>query len=185
MPAEHRPSLAEVERCIAFAHSIGIPAKIGRRQWQNEFLPGLLVWRGVLFINPDHVLGYDDILHELGHLAILPSTFRRHATGDIDRSIWRPVQKYRRAHPFMIGHEEDPIQRAVMQASDHEAIAWSFAAMTELKLPVRLIVDGGPDAIAGTLCQLGTGYYCGINGLAAAGMTTTRTFPKMLRWAQP
>lgn len=177
--------MSEIERCVAFANSLGIKARIARRQWQNEFLPGILVWRGALFVNPDHVLGYDDVLHELAHLAILPSLFRRHATGDVDRSIRRPADAYCRATAFMDEHREDPVQRALLQASDTEAIAWSFAAMTELGLPPRLIVEGGADAIVTTLCQLGTGRYLGINGLAAGGMTTIRMFPKMLRWAQP
>lgn len=177
--------MSEIDRCIAFANSLGIKAQIARRQWQNEFLPGLLIWRGALFVNPDHVLGYDDVLHELAHLAILPSLFRRHATGDVDRSIRRSVDKYRRATPFMDEHREGPVQRALLQASDTEAIAWSFAAMMKLELPPRLIVAGGPCAIATTLCELGTGRYLGINGLAAGGMTTTRLFPKMLRWVQP
>lgn len=172
---------AAISKCIAFAESLGIKARIARRQWQNEFLSGILVWRGALFINPERILGYDDILHELGHLAILPSVIRKHATGNVSSSTWGPAERYCRAHPFRVGYEEDPVQRALIQAGEAEAMAWGFAAMTELGLPLRLSMVDGADV----LCQLGTNSYLGINGLQAAGMTTTRTFPKMLRWVQP
>lgn len=195
MPCVPR-TVSQAQRCVDFANSIGIKARISRRRWQNEFLPGILVWRGALFVNPDHTLGYDDVLHEIGHLAILPSVIRRHATGDVEQSIRRPADKYLRNNPFMVGYVEDPVERALLQAGDQEAMAWGFAAQVHLGLSpkTRFMVMGGTslswreanaDEIAADLLVLSHGRHPGVHGLAAAGMTTTKTFPKMIRWAQP
>jgi hypothetical protein len=183
-PPDYRDPEA-IARCVSFANEIGIKATIAKRQWQNEFLPGILIWRGALFVNPDRVLGYDDVLHDLGHLATIPACIRKHATGNVDRSILRPADRYLKAHHFVIDGIEDPICRALLQCGETEAIAWQFAAMTHLNLPLRLQLEGGTDAVVETLCRLGTNEYFGINGLQAAGMTTVRTFPKMIRWVRP
>lgn len=177
-----------IGRCVAFACDLGIDARIGRRRWVNEFLPGILVWRGKLRINPAHTVGYDDICHELGHLATLPSIIRPYAIGDVDSSTAAYAKSYLDCHKFIVGPagEEDPICRALLQCGEAEAIAWGYAAQIHLGLDPRLILADCTEHETYTIMwELSEGSHYGVAGLAAAGMTTKRTFPKMKRWIQP
>jgi hypothetical protein len=179
-------ALGHVALCVAFADRIGLRVRLARpsrRIWRHEFLPGICVWRGAVYVRADRVKCYSDVLHEMAHLAILPSCIRRHATGDVDRSIHKAAEAYRMTHLLMTGFREDPVQRALMQAGECEAIAWSYAAMIELGLRPRMILAGG--GTTPVFLMLKHGQFMGVNGLQAAGMTTVKTFPQMLRWVQP
>jgi len=73
-----------------------------------------------------------------------------------------------------------------MQMGETEAIAWSYAAMCFVGVDMDEfwpedfgLFNGGAKEVR---LALDTRSYLGINGLQAAGMTTTRTFPAMSRW---
>lgn len=180
---------------MSFANGIGIKAKLSARLWKNEFLPGILVWRGALFVNPDRIRGYGDIAHELGHLATLPGCMRRYASGDTEQSV-SPHAEY---HFETVGMHlqdgnEDPTSRALVQSGETEATAWAFAMQRHLNLMPLLsfsIQDGlewrdaSASEISDEIAMLSCGNHFGVHGLAAAGMTTKKIFPEMIRWTQP
>lgn len=169
-----------------FANRIGIKLAFVSRTWKREFLPGILIWRGGVRVDPGRCW-HDDVLHEIGHLAILPGLIRRLANFDVDKSVGPAASRYIDSHPMHLdgGYEEDPIMRALLQAGEAEAIAWSYAAMVELGLPIQMHLDATPLEIDEVIQMLGVGRHFGVNGLQAAGMTKRSDFPKMLRWVQP
>lgn len=63
---------ALVERVIRFLNSIGLEATL--KSGARGFVPGVQIKGGTLVIDPCAALSA--ILHEAGHLAIMPSVFR-------------------------------------------------------------------------------------------------------------
>jgi hypothetical protein len=188
---------AAIAKVKAFSESLGIRMRVYRHRWINEFLPGILVWRGGLSVNPSAIKGYDDVLHELGHLAILPSVIRPYARGDVDCSIRPYVDSWFATHDPIVGDgAEEPVCLALMQAGESEAFAWQYAAQVHLDLKPNLrfqMKDGDSMEwreatdieVDNELAALSIGAHFGVHGLQASGMTTKLMFPKMLRWVQP
>lgn len=186
-----------VAKVQAFAETLGIRMRVYRQRWVNECLPGILVWRGGLSVNPSAMRRYDDVLHELGHLAVLPSVIRPYASGDVVLSTEPFTKSWIDTHQFILENgEEEPVSRAILQSGESEAIAWSYAAQVHLGLLPKLTVvmqDGDSlmwrtataNEIAAEIACLSVGAHFGVHGLAAAGMTTKGMFPKMIRWVQP
>lgn len=170
-----------------FVCRLGIPVRFRSARWKNEVLPGLLVWRGGITVDPDRCLGPDDLLHEAGHLAVLPGSFRRYASGDVDISLGDRIETYLRSNFWDKDGAENPTARALLQASESEAIAWGYAAQVYLGLKPRLRLAGSSKQECAETCDaLAMGCHFGVHGLQAAGMTKARDFfPKMLRWCQP
>lgn len=160
--AEHYPAI------VAFLSGIGLhiteetlPA--------DTFLPGIALRAGDLVVDPGKLTWPGDLLHEAGHLAVLPAA-RRGA-----------------AHDDQLNHE------GVEHASELEAMAWAYAAAVELRLPTGVLIhDGGYNGKSLDLLQMYTfGVYPGLRGLCASGMTAAYGFtpdcghvryPQMLRW---
>ena len=86
--------MTSLEAAADWVRGLGIPVRFRRAHWKNEVLPGLLVWRGAITVDPARCLGADDLLHEAGHLAVLPSSFRRYASGDVDISLGTRINDY-------------------------------------------------------------------------------------------
>lgn len=180
---------SDIDRSIEFANTLGIPAAVGRG-WggrRKSFLPGIVVYRGSITVNPGRIRGYDDFLHEVGHLAVLPKVIRQYATHDADISTRRYARSWMATHPFLREDgTEDPVQRALLQSGETEVIAWSYAAQVHLGLSPRLLLANcSHQEMDIVMSELSHGRHLGVNGLQAAGMTTTRQFPQMIRWAQP
>lgn len=169
-------------------------------------MTGVEVRGGKIFCDPV-VDKTKDLLHEDGHIAILPSRFRPFATGDVDDAMKPHFEAYMAEHSFIDEDgNEDPVIRGMLQARETEAIAWSWAAGKHLGVPEEEIMpDDGvftigydPDRAnepggAETRDSLRFSQYLGINGLQAAGMTATNVmkirdgvpgFPAMLKWMQ-
>ena len=77
--------------------------------------------------------------------------------------------------------------RYVLQMGECEAIAWEYAAIIEAGMdPAPMF--GHPDRFNGEglelVGMLKFGAHFGVHGLQAGGMTTTKTYPKMIRWMQ-
>lgn len=178
-------------RIERFSETIGLSVCFQSRQWKNEFLPGIRVWRGRLMIDENRVLGYGDVFHEMGHLAVLPSCMRRYATGDIDGSLRRRINRYFNVTPY---RDDNPTSRALLQSGETEATAWAYAAQVECGLApeLRFVVqeaeewrEATPDEVETEKFILSHGNHFGVHGLQAAGMTNKREYPKMIRWVQP
>lgn len=161
---------------------------------EDSFVPGVWFDAGTLYVNlQEAILG--DILHEAGHLALIPARFHPHVIpGSLPgTALEAAISEYCETHELgdYLGRE-DPVYRAILQMGECEATAWSYAACSTLGLdPKNLIAprkdgsvpyeEGGDEVLFG----LSANAYFGINGLQAAGYTTVREFPKMRRWLAP
>jgi hypothetical protein len=153
---------------VDFAARIGVPiAEVALPD--GTFLPGVAIRSGGLAVDPSKLVWPGDLLHEAGHLAVLPATVRPQAEDDL-------------ADELVAAH-----------AGELEAMAWAWAAAVELGLPPEVLIhDGGYNGKSRELLQMyALGIYPGLQGLCAIGMTAAPGFspeplnvryPQMLRW---
>ena len=64
-----------LEKCIRFLHTIGIKTGYHKND-APSFLPGLTIENGMILIDPDKLSFPGDILHEAGHIAVVPADER-------------------------------------------------------------------------------------------------------------
>jgi hypothetical protein len=148
-------------RLLTFLREIGLPVReepIAVR----TFLPGLTIDHGDLVVDGALLLYPGDILHEAGHLAVLPPAGRTAAHGDIG--------------------DDGGLEMA--------AIAWSYAAAMHLGLDPSVVfhADGYQGGSGNLLENFAAGRYVGVPILQWAGMTAAsgaRPFPLMTRWLRP
>lgn len=176
----------ELERIDAFLTNLGFRL-VRKSVRQKTAVPGIHINTGMtLEIDLTRLLSPGDIFHEAGHVAIVPSLFRAKAKGDIEKSLHPLYERYCKLHQFMMCYKEDPIGRAIIQASEVEAQAWSYAAAVAAAIPPESVFhaqayNGGGETI---LAMMSIGRHYGVHGLQAAKMTTVKTYPTMLRWLQ-
>ena len=187
-------TLNPVWQCVDFLDRIGIATQ--ERPGATGVLAGLAIVGGCIHFDDD-VCTAADLLHEAGHLAVLPSQWRRKASGDLDRLF---------PEMFADGSADNldpdgPEMRAMLQCGEAEATAWAWAASMHIGLsPLQTIEDntyynedgtpGGADVRLALQC----GAYAGINGLQAAGWCAASSviarhrglplYPKLRRWIQ-
>lgn len=156
------------DRILDFLRSIGLPVRDGDAGG-DAFLPGVRVDAGGLVVDRAHLRWPGDLLHEAGHLAVLPPSHRA-AMSDA-----------------LAGHDEVP------HAGEMEATAWAYAATVALGLdPAVLFHAGGYHGRSADLVQTyALGVYPGAHGLVQAGMASTgeqarqrgeAPYPHMRRW---
>ncbi|WP_326430348.1 hypothetical protein VQ574_21735 (plasmid) [Stutzerimonas frequens] len=154
----------------------------------SGFIDGVCIERGGMRVDPG--ARASALLHEAGHLAIVPSDYRHHLGGDIDEGIARIFEEI-----DGLGLEPDhPVLRAMIQAGDSEATAWAWAAGSELGIPAALIIQDGEYEGEGASIRsaLAANAYLGINGIAHAGFCVVRSnahrdlpvYPKLASWLQ-
>lgn len=155
-------------RIAAFLDGIGIPVQMGPVA-ADSFLPGIGIEAGALIVDPARLRWPGDLLHEAGHLALLPPDRRATASAALDGAT-----------------DEAPVDEVA-------AIAWSWAALQHLGLPPALLFhDGGyRGQAAGLRLTYELGVYPGAAALAAAGLCrlhedpanpATRPYPQMTGW---
>jgi hypothetical protein len=174
-------------RVVSFLRGIGIPCDIV--PGATGFMPGVRIHQGGLQIAPEVALG--DVLHEAGHLAVLPGRFRRLANDDVS-----VVQKLM-MDTVDFTNPDSGEARAALQSGDAEATAWAWAAGEYLELdPSQVIRDrdyGGTGR--DVRFALKNRAYLGINGLASGGFCVTRpgpleklkglpAYPQLAMWVQ-
>lgn len=175
-----------LRRVVRWLVDQGLEIESGSRYTQS-FNPGIWIEAGALVY--DHAVAHPgDLLHEAGHLAVLPSCIRGHANGDMDTVAPR-IGEYMAAHPNAFAFPEDPIARAMIEGGDSSVIAWAYAAALAAGVDPWLTCERGfPEEDDGraALEALQTGTFVGIANLVASGMAESRrAFPKMRRWLQP
>jgi hypothetical protein len=157
-----------LEKCISFLNSIGIKT-IKQKLPPGCFLPGLSIQEGCIIIDMEALKFPGDILHEAGHIAIIPSAERA------------------ALNEFTIGKRENH------QAEEMMAIAWSYAACVHIGLdPYFVFHDkgykGGGSYIADNFRDK---QYFGLpmlqwKGMAAdqknAVILNVEPYPKMIKW---
>ncbi len=107
------------------------------------------------------------VLHEAAHVAIVPARYRRLMRGSLFESFRIMAKDW-----AMMGLAPDhPFSRAMIQASDPEATAWSWAAGVHIGLDPREIIEDADYAGEGESMRwsLHSNSYVGIQGLKHAG----------------
>src|SRR3546814_6026204 len=83
-----------------------------------------------------------NMLHESGHISILPFSYRSRAGECIDDIIFEMCDEMGRALAADPDLSPDaPEMRAIMQAGETEATAWAFAAGRAIGLPDHVIIE--------------------------------------------
>lgn len=176
-----------LQKTLAFLNNIGLTCHL--KPGATGFLDGLYIQNGELFVDPRCIVS--NLLHEAGHLAILPGRIRHFANNDLDAMESIIMEHIDFSNPDSLE------SRAVLQSGDTEATAWAFAAGLAIGLtPEAIIPDDHYDGEgASTRTTLRQTRYPGINGLAAAGFCVIRpalekhfglpTYPKLAKWLQP
>ncbi len=152
------------KRIAAFLVSIGIPV-LAEPIEQETFLPGILVRDGGLVVDEEKLAHPGDLLHEAGHLAVVPPS--------------------RRAELFM--HAGNDAGEELM------AIAWSWAALLHLGLEPAVLFhpEGYKGGSASLIENFSSGRTFGVPTLQWLGMTAEGAraaelgvppYPHMIRW---
>ena len=160
--------MALLEQCVEFLHTIGIETTF-RKIGNKSFLPGLLINNGTIIIDKDALQHPGDILHEAGHIAVVPGNDRPSLS------------------------ERNIITRKDREREEIMAIAWSYAACIHLLIDPFFVFHeqgyrGGRDYITDS-CRLKS--YIGLSMLERIGLTVTEkkasrlnvpSYPQMIKW---
>ncbi|CAM3472938.1 hypothetical protein [Paracidovorax anthurii] len=140
--------VAQARRIMDFLRGIGLAVREAELP-DGCFLPGVRVEHGGLCVDVARLRWPGDLLHEAGHLAVIPSALRPQVDGAL---------------------QELP---AVEHGGETEATAWAWAAMRHLGLDAAVLFhDGGYHGQAESLrFTFEMGVYLGSAGLVAAGLT--------------
>lgn len=121
--AEHLPAI------IDFIAGIGLAIRQETLQGEG-FLPGILIERGGMRVDPARLLGSGDLLHEAGHLAVTSARLRPLVGSDAEASL------------AGAGCEADGL--SLPPDAESMAMAWSFAAAVHLGIPPEVVfLEGG------------------------------------------
>lgn len=163
-----KPYVFEV---MDFFNEIGIKTSV--KNGVSAFLEFVKIIDGSIEIDPRCTAS--NLLHEGGHLAIIPSQFRHLMSGDLDEGLGRMYEEIGRLNL----DPDSPLSRAAMQASETEATAWAWAVAEHLGLPPEMAIeDSDYDGEGHNMrCMLKARAYLGINGLMHAGFCVNRVNP--------
>jgi hypothetical protein len=119
-------------RIAAFLREIGLAVEF-REISGPKVLPGITIERGALVIDEAKLLYPDDLLHEAGHLAVIPPDERARTGADVAQT----------------GGEEMAV------------IGWSYAAALRLGLPPEVVfhADGYRRGSASLPDNFANGHY--------------------------
>ncbi|KAA2239505.1 hypothetical protein F0L74_25225 [Chitinophaga agrisoli] len=145
-------------QCVSFLNAIGIPT-LFRKIEKESFLPGFLIEHGAIVIDEQALEQPGDILHEAGHIAVVPAADR----------------------PKLMG--ATIIDRRDREAEEMMAIAWSYAVCIYLQIDPHFVFhdkgyNGGSSYITDTCSK---NIYFGIPMLQAIGLTAN-DYPDVVRW---
>ncbi|RYF43285.1 MAG: hypothetical protein EOO25_03765 [Comamonadaceae bacterium] len=152
------------ELIAGFVRGVGLTVRAGVVE-DAAFLPGLALEAGGIVIDESRLLYPGDVLHEAGHLAVLPAGVRNQTTGRLEAD----------------GGQE------------MGAIAWSWAAAVHLGLDPAVVFhpDGYKQDGNALLENFAQGRYVGVSYLQWLGLTwepardpslARPAYPHMLRW---
>ncbi|WP_028300031.1 hypothetical protein [Oceanospirillum beijerinckii] len=157
------------EKMIDFIQEIGLEIEFETLP-EKTFLPGILIREGKLVVDRDKLKYPGDLLHEAGHLAVIPKS-RRAETG------------------AYVG---------VNPAEEMAAIAWSWAALKHLELSPEIVFHpkGYKGASQNLIDQFSQEHYIGspilqwlglcdhsgLGQMPESGEVADTVFPKMKKW---
>ena len=157
-----------LKKCIEFLLHIGISVSYGKLPG-NSFLPGLSIENGGIVIDAEALKYPGDILHEAGHIAVVPAAER----GALNAAS---IEK-----------------RQSREAEEMMAIAWSYAACIHIGLDTYFVFHdegykGGGSYIADAFKEKN---YFGLPMLQWVGLTADEKnapalhvdpYPHMIKW---
>lgn len=175
-----------LDKTIEFLRGIGLTVTVVPQA--TGFFEKVHIINGTLEIEPD--CPPTDLLHEAGHLAVVPERFRSKMHVDIDFGVQEMLALLDAEGP----HPDSEQWRTAIQAGEAEATAWQWAAGKAIGLPDEMIIvdadyEGTGDEVRAELQSL---YHVGIKGLSHAGFCKTRAdypwpgevYPKLNYWLQ-
>ncbi len=156
------------QKTISFLNEISIPIYYKNVE-EDTFLPGLKIESGGIIVDTGKLKYPGDILHEAGHIAVVPLAERH--TLNAATIAKRPQR----------------------DAEEMMAIAWSYAACVHLQMDATFVFHdegykGGGSNIAENFSE---GRYFGVPMLQWTGMAFEQikmdtpdvpVYPKMLKW---
>lgn len=150
-----------LNQVVEFLIAIGLP--VVRCERTGGFVPDVRIVNGALHVTDQATA--PNVLHEAGHLAIIPARYRPLMDDDIEAGIERMMEAIDWSDP------DAPECRMATQCGETEATAWAWAAGIHLGLEHTDIIadeDYGRQG-AGVRWRLEHDAYLGINGLCHAG----------------
>ena len=174
-----------IKKTVEFLRKIGF--EVVYLPGASGFIDGIRIVDGALHVDPQ--CQPSALLHEAGHLAIIPAEFRSHMNDDLEIGINKMFDEIsnRQLDP------DHPLQVAAIQCSDCEATAWAWAAGVAVGLKPEEIIQNNEYENTGRdiRMMLQVGKYFGIHGLARSGMCKIgpgsipeQRFPVMQYWLQ-
>jgi hypothetical protein len=168
MIAEVNKNNKTLNKVIDFLKSIGINVYYKPINYAT-FLPGISIEDGELVIDEENFLYPGDILHEAGHIAIVPAADR----GSLD--------------------EHSIEKREQREAEEMMTIAWSYAVCVHLDIDASFVFhdDGYKNGGSNIAENFKEGRYFGVPMLQWIGMAIERKneenphlpiYPKMIKW---
>ena len=153
-----------------FLVAIGIACEPDDLSGEQTFLPGIRLDRGRLFVDEARLTYPGDLLHEAGHVAVVPPAVR----------------------PLLSGSTTE-VPGVDMRMLEFAAIPWSYAAALAAGIEPEEVFHGGGyhGHSPGLLFTFRAGAPIGVNMREEAGRTATGPraaalgvdpYPHMLRW---
>lgn len=158
-----------LDTITSFLNEIGIGTSYSNIN-EDTFLPGILITEGKLTIDKDKLKYPGDLLHEAGHIAVMPGHERNLLAGDVGKQ-----KDYNTAYGEEIA-----------------AILWSYAALHHLQLSPDVVFH--PSGYKGTsemyIDNFTSGNFIGLPLLEWMGLCKSHTdqesnasaFPAMTKW---
>ncbi|HVG30811.1 MAG TPA: hypothetical protein VM864_13970 [Pyrinomonadaceae bacterium] len=151
-------------KIVNFLIEVGLEVEAAALDHET-FLPGISVNRGVLLVDESRLKYPGDLLHEAGHLAVVPATRRKQIQTDVGKKA----------------------------AEELMAIAWSYAALVHLRLEPSVVFhpEGYRGGSASLIENFTQGRHFGVPTLQWIGLTADSErakemgidpYPSMIRW---
>ena len=151
------------QQAVSFLEEIGITVHFDIIE-SKTFLPGISIANGSIVVDKSKLKYPGDILHEAGHIAVVPAAERNTLS------------------------EDSIAKREMREAEEMMAIAWSYAACIHLGIDAKFVFHdngykGGGSSIADNFKE---GRYFGVPVLKWVGMCNNQEeengYPKMIKW---
>jgi hypothetical protein len=157
-----------IAQVTTFLNGIGIATRPASLE-EETFLPGVKIEAGGILYDFEKLQHPGDLLHEAGHIAVVPMEERKHMTGNVG------------------------MENKNAMGDEIAAILWSYAALKAIGLPLETVFhqDGYKGQSDWHIENFEGGNYIGLPLLEWFGMTAgakksselgVEPFPAMIRW---